>query len=146
MSVAHVCRPSEAISQTFLAPVWRETSSQPSPFDVLHAVSLEQKRGQLVAGAHTLPPPKSQQACPLPVSHSESAEQGLSQDAAQMPLPLVPPLLPGPTMPLPPLEDEEHPPNHATSTVAATRVANTLRLFIRPSTIDEERAAPTAPS
>ena len=146
VSVWHVCRPRDAISQTFFAPVWRETSSQPSPFAVLQVVSAVQKRGQLVAGAQTLPPPKSQQACPLPVSHSESEEQGLSQDAAQMPLLLPSPLLPGPTTPPPPLEDEEQPPNQATSTVAAIRVANTLRFFIRPSTIDEVRAAPLAPS
>jgi hypothetical protein len=56
-----------------------------------------------------------------------------------MPEPPPPPLLPGPTTPLPPLEDEEQPPNHAMRTVAAIRVANMLRLFIRPSTIDEER-------
>jgi hypothetical protein len=49
VSVLQVWRPCAAISQTFLAPVWSETSSQPSPLAVLHVVSLVQKRGQLVA-------------------------------------------------------------------------------------------------
>jgi hypothetical protein len=137
VSAWQVCRPREAISQIFLAPVCSETSSQPSPLAVLHVVSLVQKRGQLVAAAQTLPPPKSQQAWPLLVSQSELELHGLSQATAQTPLP-PPPLLPGPTMPGPLLEDEEQPPNQATSTVAAIRVANTLRFFIRPSTIDEE--------
>jgi hypothetical protein len=62
VSVAQVCRPSEAISQTFLAPAWSETSSQASPLAVLHVTSLVQKRGQVVAAAQTLPLPKSQHA------------------------------------------------------------------------------------
>jgi hypothetical protein len=52
--------PCDAISHTFWAPGCRDTSSHPSPIVVLHAVSFVQKRGQLVAGAHTFPPPKSQ--------------------------------------------------------------------------------------
>jgi hypothetical protein len=131
VSVMQVVRPCDGFSQTFGAPVWSETSSQPCPAEVLHGSSLVQKRGQLVAGAQTLPLPKLQQAWPLDVSQSLSVLHVWSQVAAQMPVPLpvLPPLLlvPPPTTPpsLPPLE-EEQPPNHASSAPRSTMVKKTV--------------------
>ncbi len=137
VSVWQVWRPRDAFSQILLAPVASERSSQPSPVDVLHAVSVEQKRGHVDACAETLPPPKSQHDWPLEVSQSWSMLQGLSHAEAQTPLPL-PPLLPPPEEPTMPLDagllDAEHPPNHARSTVRTASVTTTFFCFISPST------------